>query len=876
MRATMLNILNLFLLVSLIPSSSSSFSMSISSLLSCPHGEGLQCEQVDLPNNNFKQIFKHHYPNFDPYSSQNLKLLPDVNETGPEFYTTTYHLHNLPPAPPGKKSLLTFPAVYGNCTVTFPNGTTLNHFSPFLPLLLPSPPSSLTLTLSPPLNSGLPSHLCPPTTPTPCGQGGDHTLSTQSYIQFTQGWDWIQSSPDRGTTISKGTYEIYNSKINEDWKVTYKNNVATISVDCSECDSISVTLISGSNKVYNSISVSKTVHEISIDDPELWWPWTIGSPYLYEIIFTGHDRGGDEVCSLRDFVGLKTSELVYDDKVGGNLIKVNGVEVFIQGGNWIALDQFFTKTDREEYYNVIKGHKSLGFNFIRVWGGGITENKEFYEVCDELGMMVYQEFWMTGDNNGRWAGSYSEPVNVETYNSMIYHTVKSLRKHASLTLYGGGNELYPKELSPPDSIKKTLYEALEEYDPDRPFIMSSMDGGLQGMNMSEHSDGYALAVKDGPYGFLDVDRYFEEANPGLVNGSDVTIAFQPEIGAASFPRFESYKIMDVGSSFPSEGDEDVPDDWQWHNFEGYSYTAIDGTTVDPIYALGKPESVEEYAVRADLASRQQYASLFRGFSAKMFEPSEEGGKTAVLLWKSQTPWPSFRGFTYDYYGAATGCADGVREGLGGEFDINAFDDWTNRSVKIVNRGVSEREGRAVTVSYYSRFGESVAPAQVFEAKKLPVGVTTLGGLEFPPGGNVTFIRTEIAGGHTSWSWRREIDGVAVHDLAELGDWRKSDHEWPGVEGKVHEVVSDDEAWRTFKVSLKVKAAIAFAPGLTARDSNGDRILPLLTDAPVLFLPANDGDGDGKGEFVVKTRSNAARPKRIEIRFWAGEAVMLEI
>ncbi|GMI04485.1 hypothetical protein TrLO_g15458 [Triparma laevis f. longispina] len=549
---------------------------------------------------------------------------------------------------------------------------------------------------------------------------------------------------------------------------------------------------------------------------------------------------------------------------------MNNVPVFIQGGNWICLDQFFIKTSKQEYYDAILSHKNMGINLLRVWGGGITENKEFYEVCDELGMMVYQEFWMTGDNNGRWAGSYDEPVNVETFKSAIQWTIQSLRKYASLSLYGGGNELYPKNLSPPDSIKQTFYDALNEYDPDRPFILSSMDGGLQGMNMSEHDSGYALAVKDGPYGFLEPGRYFSEPNPGLVNGSDVTILFQPEIGGSSFPRFESYLEMDVGSEFPGEFDSNVPEDWNWHNFEGYSYILSDGSNFDPIYNLGVPKNVKEYAARADIVSRQQYANLFRGFSSKMFEPTEKGGKTAVILWKSQSPWPSFRGFTYDYYGAATGCADGVREGIGGEFQINAFDDWTDNSVKIVNRGINEVNSKLITVNYYDRFGQALTSPQTFTTLPLPPGVSKISGLKYPEHKNVTFIKTEIVDGHTSWSWTREVNGEVSYEYEELGYWRDNEREGAKVDAEVYGLPNSfgDDEYASYAIKLKVKNAIVFAPDVTARDGDGERILPLLTDvSPVILL--------GEENFVVRVRKEKII-KKIEIRMWAGEMVEVDL
>ena len=88
-------------------------------------------------------------------------------------------------------------------------------------------------------------------------------------------------------------------------------------------------------------------------------------------------------------------------------------------------------------------HRAAGLDLIRVWGGGIAERPEFYAAADALGVLVMQEFWMTGDNNGRWAGEYSWPLDHAVYLDNARDTVRALRGHASLLFWCGGNELDP-------------------------------------------------------------------------------------------------------------------------------------------------------------------------------------------------------------------------------------------------------------------------------------------------------------------------------------------------------------------------------------------------------------------------------------------------
>ena len=104
----------------------------------------------------------------------------------------------------------------------------------------------------------------------------------------------------------------------------------------------------------------------------------------------------------------------------------------------------------------------MGLNLIRVWGGGIAERPEFFEACDRLGIMVFQEFWMTGDNNGRWAGSYDWPLDHSVYVAAVRDTMLLLRNHPSRLFYDGGNELYPTSKNPPPALLDQMRAALLE------------------------------------------------------------------------------------------------------------------------------------------------------------------------------------------------------------------------------------------------------------------------------------------------------------------------------------------------------------------------------------------------------------------------------
>jgi hypothetical protein len=247
----------------------------------------------------------------------------------------------------------------------------------------------------------------------------------------------------------------------------------------------------------------------------------------------------------------------------------------------------------------------MGFNVIRVWGGGITERPEFFNACDEMGILVLSDLWMSGDNNGRWAGSYSWPLNHTLYLAAVADTFLLLRNHPSLLMYSGGNELYPASKSPPPNILSGIRSALGNVDPDTFLIASTMT------NRTGFDPTLSLAPLDGPYHILSEDLFYER-NPDLWVWQNHTrirfdypsakLPFQPEIGSVSHPTYESllrFMSPSVAAAFPGKGDSNVHSVWTYHKFIGFASqgkTTIDrmissDLVVDHVYRYGAPSNM---------------------------------------------------------------------------------------------------------------------------------------------------------------------------------------------------------------------------------------------------------------------------------------------
>jgi mannosylglycoprotein endo-beta-mannosidase len=555
------------------------------------------------------------------------------------------------------------------------------------------------------------------------GQGGDHEIARNGAIsQFAAGWDWIQATPDRNTgiwdkvsivksgaltlldpvmrtlTIStdQGTGQT-TAELLFETEVTNENFMSegtlSGSLELSIIDADGNSVLQRSHSLDSVAPRSKmniTIGSITIVNVSLWWPHTHGRPYLYDVVVKVFTEKESTVPSFLSTFrhGVRLVEAYLDPITQGRAFRINGVPVYINGGNWIASDQFLRYSSGDEasvnrYWTEVSLHKEMGMNLIRVWGGGLAERPEFYDACDELGMLVHQEFWMTGDNNGRWGGNDSFPDDSSSYLLNAKHSILQLRTHPSLLLWCAGNELDPEGENPNPDIAPYLAGLVQLLDSARYYVPSSMSP--QSPDPAMFNPEYALAPQDGPYGILYPNTMYNTRNPGLLGYEDVPISYQPEVGSVSTPVFRSLQRFLPPSSLASEAmpnylSSRVDDMWNYHKYIPYTTE----NAYDHIYAYDpsiKPSvaemggtlltsketgsggegvvlTVQEYCDRAQLVQFQQYRALFEGYLLYQWKYY-----AAMIMWKSQSPWPALRGALYDYFLDYTGGFYGVKAAL---------------------------------------------------------------------------------------------------------------------------------------------------------------------------------------------------------------------
>ena len=197
--------------------------------------------------------------------------------------------------------------------------------------------------------------------------------------------------------------------------------------------------------------------EIDVTDPQLWWTNGLGAQTLYDLEVELLGNEGEVIDRAKRRIGLRTIELDrHADQWGESFqFVINGVPIFAKGANWIPAHSFVNAPDRAFYDNLLGSAAEAHMNMIRVWGGGIYEMEEFYDLCDEKGLLVWQDFMYA------CALYPGDPRFLKLAQEEAEHQVKRLSHRACLALWCGNNEI---EQMVSDATKtsgrKKAYEAI--------------------------------------------------------------------------------------------------------------------------------------------------------------------------------------------------------------------------------------------------------------------------------------------------------------------------------------------------------------------------------------------------------------------------------
>ena len=445
------------------------------------------------------------------------------------------------------------------------------------------------------------------------------------------GWDWHPRLVPLG--IWDETFlEVRNSVYLKDFHINYE-----LSDDFSHADL--TLLIEGANlgarkyrwqlsdangnKAFaseGSITSDKSVIEgLTLNQPKLWWPHDHGIPYLYTSQLQLLDTSGNIIDEETRKIGFRRVKLVMNEgawdepsgfpksrSVPPAQIEINGRKIFAKGSNWVNPEIFPGIMTRERYSELILRGKEANFNLFRIWGGGIVNKESFFELCDEYGILVWQEFPLA-------CNPYPDDKHyLSVLEQEAASIVKRVRKHPSLAMWSGGNELFNSWSGMTDQSLplRLLNSVCLSYDPLTPYIPTSpLMGMAHGNYIFRYFEGIEVfeAMNNAHY-----TAYTEFGMPGLS------------------PRSVLEQIIPKEELFPPKPGAA----WQEHHAFG-SWVGDTWLCPDILeYYFGKAKNLDELIAQSQLLQCEGYKAIFE--EARRQKPY----CSMAVNWCFQEPWPT--------------------------------------------------------------------------------------------------------------------------------------------------------------------------------------------------------------------------------------------
>ena len=472
---------------------------------------------------------------------------------------------------------------------------------------------------------------------------------------YHYGWDWGPRLVTSG--IWRDVYlhawseaRITNTHLRQR-EVSIKKAVITDVVEIESSHDISHAVVSVTDACTGLVMASKkcqlhkgmnTVEvEFTVKNPRLWWCNGLGKPELYTFT-TQIATGGQIVTEHQDRIGLRSVKLVTEPDANGQkqfYFILNGIPVFAKGTNYIPQDNFLTNVTPERYRQTLQDAVLANMNMIRVWGGGIYEDNLFYDLCDEMGLMVWQDF-MFACSTYPAEGGWLENVRQEAVDN-----IRRLRNHPSIVLWCGGNECMDAwynwgwkvkmEKTDQDGARiveqqqeHLYYDVLQEitsqqipegiYTPGSPFTVRGK--GSDGENGDRHF--YGVGHRRMP-----VSSYNQEK-----------AHFFSEYGMQSFPEYTTIKKF-----APDPVNHDIGSEMMMsHQRGGVNANKTIEWYVNSEY--GKPKDFSDFLYTSQLLQGDAMRTAIEAH--RRDKPHCMGS----LLWQHNDCWPVASWSTRDYYG----------------------------------------------------------------------------------------------------------------------------------------------------------------------------------------------------------------------------------
>ncbi len=628
------------------------------------------------------------YP--DPYFGVNNKLaekkIPDVSEAGRDFYTYWWRTEFDVPADMKGRTIWLEPRGINYRAEVWVNGRLAQvmggmfkdeHIN-ITDLINNDGPNALAVRVFPVDVPGT-------TMPKSWGavgewhNGGDGNIGLNTTQLMTVGWDFTfeDGVRDRNTGIwrpislrSTGPMALRHPFVKSQIEAPFDTARETVSVEVfnptrdRRTYTVKGTITPGDISFSRDITLDRGQHaqvtfspdefpQLVIDRPALWWPKNKGPQNLYRLDMALVDSKGQVADSASTVFGIRSVEAVRDTPDKSKMFVVNGVPMFVRGTNWIP--EAMLRTDDARMEAELAYTAQSGVNLLRLWGGGIAESDLFYELCDKYGIMVWQEFWLTGDT--------SHPQDESLYLANMESTVKRIRNHPSIIFYVSSNE------STEVSGAKDLLASL---DGTRPYQMQSECDG----------------VHDGsPYKQVNPMQHY--TNTASDRGSRVD-GFNPEYGAPTLPLVESLRRM-----MPEE------DLWPinkatWDYLDGNGFHLMTKLYNDMVLQYGDCDNIEQYARQGQLVGAMNSKSIWEVWNRNKLGYGDRFC-SGLLFWYHNNPNPQVCARLWDWYLEPTASLYHTANALE---PLHIQYDYLTNTVSVVNDRLEPATGLTAIATLY--------------------------------------------------------------------------------------------------------------------------------------------------------------------------------
>jgi len=373
---------------------------------------------------------------------------------------------------------------------------------------------------------------------------------------------------------------------------------------------------------------------IDIENPKLWWPNGMGKQPLYTVTVFAMDESGNQWDAKSYKIGLRTLTVSMDHDEWGNefCFMVNGIKIFAMGGNYVPEDTIYPFITREKIDYLLKACVRANFNTIRVWGGGYYPADDFYELCDQYGLVVWQDLMFAG-NIYEMTDDFNKNIVAEAIDN-----TRRLRHHACLGLWCGNNDMEDAWSSWPDvmnhsealrrdyikQFEEVLPKAVTETDKQHFYWLSSPSSGGHFDNPSDESrgDNHIWDVWHGMKPFTEYQKHYSR--------------FCSEFGFQSFPSIKTIK------TFTDENDRNI------FSKVMESHQKNDAANGKMLYYLSEnflyPQSFEDL-----IYVTQIMQGIAVKYAVEHFRRNR-GRCMGALYWQINDSWPVASWSSIDYFG----------------------------------------------------------------------------------------------------------------------------------------------------------------------------------------------------------------------------------